>query len=78
MTTPVTREQTIAVLDDAIAFTKAADACGLSESVARRFAAALGALPAAQVARICASARAHQLAAQARIRHHNATTRRGR
>jgi hypothetical protein len=72
----MTKAQTVAVIDDAIAFTKAAGRSCLSESDFRRACAALGALPAEQVTRICVYAREQQLAAEARVRRH--TTRRGR
>lgn len=80
VTTPTTRAKTIEVLDDAIAFTKAADGCAMKESTARALAAALGALPSDQILRICASAREQQLRNEARIREHNAArkTRMGR
>lgn len=77
MTALMTQRQTVQVLDDAIAFTKAADRAGFTESDFRRACAALGSLPEEQILRICASAREHQLRNTAAVRRHNAK-RRGR
>lgn len=56
MSTPVTSMQTVQVIDDAIAFEKAADRAGLASKDARRLAATLGELPADQARRICIAA----------------------
>lgn len=64
--TPVSKAQTIAVLDDAIAFEKAAARAGIPSKKARELAAELGDMPPEQLARVCACAADQRRAAAAR------------
>jgi hypothetical protein len=65
---PMTPEQTIEIVNDALAFTRAADRAGISEADARRLCAALGELPASQVHRICAAALEQRRTSETRMR----------
>ena len=64
--TPVNTKQLISVVEDAIAFEKAAACAGIPSKQARALAAELGALPVEQLQRICLYAAEERRTALAR------------
>lgn len=77
--TPQNRAQTIQIVDDGIAFTKATAAAGIGQAAAVRFAAELAKLTPKQVARICAAARQqHEIGQATAARHEDQRKKRSR
>ena len=74
--TPMTTKDTIEIIDCAIGFERACESVGIDRKQARRLAAALGALPAEQLLRICRHALENERRQNAALERHR--KRRGR